>query len=403
MAFTIIFSHFAIHDTLPAQARAPSVEAMKNTAFRIGIVTGDVNQGADDILGAKELIRLYGAAENGGIIRHLIYPDNFMDEQETTKKLVVSLADDPLIKVIVVNQAVPGTAESFKIIKSKRPDILCFAGEAHEDMDMIAQVSDLVVNADFISRGFLIPHTARELGVKTFIHISFPRHMSHEELRRRSVIMEQACKDLGITFVYMYAPDPASEIGIEGAQEFIMEKVPGWIRQYGKNTAFFCTNDVHTEPLIRQIAAHGGYFIESDIPSPLLGYPEAFGVGIPEREINNSSAVLRLLEKAVIKAGAGGRLGTWVYSLGFCQTAGLGEFGRIIASGQADISDTRTLLECFGKFSPKAKWNLSFYTDAQTGKPIRNVFLIYQDTYIFGKGFMKSTEVKIPEKYLLIK
>ncbi|WP_414162745.1 DUF3798 domain-containing protein [Treponema vincentii] len=48
-------------------------------------------------------------------------------------------------------------------------------------------------------------------------------------------------------------PDPTSDVGVAGAQQFILEKVPQWIEKYGKKTAFFCTNDAHTEPLLKQL------------------------------------------------------------------------------------------------------------------------------------------------------
>ncbi|MDR3075988.1 MAG: hypothetical protein LBU26_01705, partial [Synergistaceae bacterium] len=64
--------------------------------------------------------------------------------------------------------------------------------------------------------------------------------------------------------------------------------------------------------------------------------------------------------------------------------------------------DAKALLECFGKFSPGAKWNGSYFTDTVTGKPVRNYFLIYQDTYILGRGYMGAADVEISEKYLLI-
>ncbi|MDR1965203.1 MAG: DUF3798 domain-containing protein, partial [Synergistaceae bacterium] len=271
----------------------------------------------------------------------------------------------------------------------------------HEDADVIGPVADLVVNSDFISRGYLIPHSAQKLGAKTFAHISFPRHMASEAIARRYAIMEQTCSDLGLNFVVMEAPDPTSSVGVEGARQYILENVPLWIEKYGRDTAFFCTNDAHTEPLLRQIAEYGGYFVEADIPSPLLGFQEAFEIKL-DRQPNDWQATLKKVEDAVVEAGAGGRMGTWAYSLGFCQTAGMVEFGKLVAEGSAKISDTKTLLDCFGKFSPGAKWNGTYYTDAVTSKPVRNYFLIYQDTYIFGKGYMGATSVEIPEEYLLI-
>ena len=33
------------------------------------------------------------------------------------------------------------------------------------------------------------------------------------------------------------------------------------------------------------------------------------------------------------------------------------------------------------------------------GVEVPNAFFIYQDTYVFGKGYMGVTSVEIPEKY----
>jgi hypothetical protein len=368
--------------------------------FHIGIVTGTVSQSEDDLRGAEEMIRRYGDVASGGMIAHLTYPDNFMSEMETTISQIAGMADDPLMKVVVVNQAIPGTAEGFRRIKEKRPDILCIAGEAHEDPNVIASVADLTVNADFVSRGYLIPHSARELGAKTFVHISFPRHMSYETLGRRRAIMEKACEDLGIKFVFETAPDPTSDVGVAGAQQFILEKVPAWVEQYGTDTAFFCTNDAHTEPLLRQLAAFGGYFVEADLPSPLMGYPGAFGIDL-QGESGDWPAILKKVEDAVVEAGAGGRMGTWAYSLGFSHTAGLAEFGKQIVDGNATISDTDKLLECYGMYSPGAKWNGNYYVDAAS-TTMDNFFLVYQDTYILGKGYLGVADVEVPDQYLSI-
>jgi hypothetical protein len=344
---------------------------------------------------------LYRDSDDGGMIRHVTYPDDFMDEMETMIELITELADDPFMKAIVVNQAVLGTAEAFRRVKEKRPDILCLAGEAHEDADEIASAADLVVKCDFISRGYLIPYLAGKMGAKTFVHVSFPRHMGYEGLNRRRAIMEQTCRDLGINFADEEAPDLTGEMGVDEARRFILEKFPSWIGKYGRDTAFFCTNDAHTGPILQMVAANGCFFIEADLPSPFMGYPEAFGVDVRDGQ-GDWHGILKKIEAAIVAAGGSGRMGTWVYSVGFIQTDGMAEFGRLIAEGEAKITDTKTLLECYGKFSPGVKWNWTYFMNAVTAKPVRNYFLVYQDTYIFGKGYMGTAEVEIPEKYLVI-
>ncbi|MBC7323529.1 MAG: DUF3798 domain-containing protein [Acetomicrobium sp.] len=375
--------------------------AFAEAPYHIGIVTGTVSQSEDDLRGAERLIEEYGDVASGGIIQHITYPDNFMQEMETTISQIAGLSDDPLMKAIIVNQAIPGTTEAFRRVKERRPDILCFAGEAHEDPGVIESVADLVINVHNIYRGYLIPLAAKKIGATDFVHISFPRHMSYELLSRRRNIMEAACNDIGLKFHFETAPDPVSDVGVAGAQQFILEKVPAWLEKYGPNTAFFCTNDAHTEPLLRQIVAHGGYFVEADLPSPLMGYPGALGIDL-SAEKGDFQAIVKKIEEAIIQKGASGRLGTWAYSYGYTNSAGLVELARRVIDGEAQL-DLESLTAAFKKYTPGARWNGSYYIDINTGIENRRHVLLYQDTYVFGKGFLGLTNVQVPDKYLNIR
>jgi hypothetical protein len=376
--------------------------ALAAAPFHIGIATLTVSQAEDTYRGAERMIKEYGDVANGGMIRHVTMPDNFMSEMETTISQIVGLADDPKLKVIVVDDAIPGTTEAFRRVKEKRPDILCFAGEPQEDPMVITSTADFAIGVDNIMRGYLIIHTAKELGAKTFVHISFPRHMSYELLSRRRAIMEQACKDLGLKFAFETAPDPVSDVGVAGAQQFILEKVPAWVQKYGKDTAFFCTNDAQTEPLLKQVAKCGAIFVEPDLPSPLMGYPGAFGIDL-KKEAGNWPAIMKKVEAAVIKAGGKGRMGTWPYSYGWSTVCALTEYGKRITEKQAKLYNLKDLWKCYDKYTPGAAWNGAPYYDVAKGVKNKKLTLVYEDTYVFGKGYMKVTSIKVPEKYLKIK
>ena len=376
--------------------------ALAAAPFHIGVVTLTVSQAEDTYRGAERLTKEYGDVAKGGYIKHITLPDSFMSEMETSISQIAGLADDPKMKVIVVDDAVPGTTEGFRRVKEKRPDILCFAGEPQEDPNVITPVADLAIGVDNVLRGYLIIDTARRMGANTFVHISFPRHMSYELLSRRRAIMEAACKDLGLKFAFETAPDPTSDVGVAGAQQFILEKVPAWLNKYGKKTAFFCTNDAHTEPLLKQIAKLGGYFVEADLPSPLMGYPGALGIDL-SKEQGNWPAILKRVEQAVVKAGGKARMGTWAYSYGYTTTAGLGEYGKRIVEKKAKLGDMKALMASYAKYTPGAAWNGSNYTDVGTGVKKKNYFLVYQDTYVFGKGYLGMTKVTVPAKYFKIK
>jgi len=381
-----------------------SVAVFAAAPFHIGVVTGTVSQSEDDLRGAEQLIKEYGAVEDGGYIMHVTYPDNFMQEVDTTIAQIVGLADDPLMKAIVVNQAVPGTVAAFRRVREMRPDILLL-GHPHEDPNMVIDTFDLAIYPDNVARGYLIILAAKKLGADKFMHISFPRHMGYELLSRRRDIMKEACNDLGLEFIDMGSPDPTSDIGIAGAQQFILEKVPAWLEQYGPDTAFFCTNDAHTEPLLKRIAEMGGYFIEADLPSPTMGYPGALGVTFTEDEKGNWPAIVEKVQEAVVAKGGANRMGTWAFSLGFTATAGLGEHAKRVIEGDSDVTDFDDVMGAFMKYTPGAGWNGSLYVDAD-GIEHDNFILIYQDTYVFNPytegGFLGMTQVEVPEKYFYI-
>ena len=367
--------------------------------YKIGIVTGSVSQSEDDRRGAEAFQKEYGE----DMVQLAIYPDNFTEETETTIQSIVNLSADPLMKAIIVNQAVPGTTEAFRKIKETRPDIICIAGESHEDLPEIGSAADLVTNNDFVSRGYLIIRTAHELGCDTFVHISFPRHMSYETMSRRVAIMKAACEEFDMKFVLETAPDPTSDVGVSGAQAYILEQVPAWVEKYGQNAAYFCTNDAHTEPLLKRLLECGGYFIEADLPSPLMGYPGALGLDLTE-EAGDFEKILTKVESAIVEKGGADHFGTWAYSYGYTLSAGLALHAKNVLDGKSELLDMDDVAAALQVYSPKAAWNGASYTNATTGAKSENVFLIYQDTYIMGNPghFMGNADVEIPEKYFTI-
>ena len=395
MALTLV----ACGDKNTGVADKPGTTGDDAPAYRIGIVTGSVSQSEDDRRGAEAFQAEYGE----DMVKLAIYPDNFTEETETTIQTIVNLSADPLMKAIIVNQSVPGVTEAFRKIKESRPDIICIAGESHEDLPEIGSAADLVCNNDFVSRGYLIIRTAHELGCDTFVHISFPRHMSYETMSRRVAIMKAACEEFGMKFVLETAPDPTSDVGVSGAQAYILEQVPAWAEKYGQKAAYFCTNDAHTEPLLKRLLECGGYFIEADLPSPLMGYPGALGLDLSQ-EAGDFDKILAKVESAIVEKGGADRFGTWAYSYGYTLSAGLALHAKNVIDGKSELLDMDDVAAALQVYSPKAAWNGAGYTNATTGVKSENVFLIYQDTYIMGDPghFMGNADVEIPEKYFTI-
>lgn len=369
--------------------------------YKIAVVTGTMSQSIDERAAAMMLMDKYGE----DVVLTATYPDNFVEEKETTIQSIVQFADDPDVKAIVVCQAVPGVAEAFRQVKERRDDIICLAGESQEDPGLIMDAADVTVMNDFVARGYLIVNTAKQLGCDTLVHISFPRHLGIESLARRLAVMKEAGKDLGVTIVEETAADPTSDVGVTGAQQYILEHAPEWIEKYGENSAYFCTNDAHTAPLIKTLVEKGGYFIEADLPSPLMGYPDALGIEFSDDDMTNYSFLLDSVEKAIVEKGGAGRFGTWAYSYTYTLTAGLAEHAMNVIEGKSEIDELDDITDALGVYSPNAEWNGSYFTDVNTGVKASNYMLIYQDTYIMGDPgyYMGNAEIEVPEKYFTVK
>lgn len=310
-------------------------EGGEELAFKIGIVTGTVSQGEEEFRAAENMIAKYGADK----IKHVTYPDKFAQEQETTIAQITGLAFDPEIKAIVICQAVPGTAAAIDKIKETRDDILFIAGVPHEDPETISARADIIIETDNLKRGETIVELAAEMGAETFIHYSFPRHMSMELLSRRRDIMKQKAAELGVNFVELDAPDPTGDAGIPGAQQFMIEDVPRQVDKYGKNTAFFNTNCGMQEPLIKSVLETGAIYPEQCCPSPYHAYPGALGIEIPSDKAGDVSFMLEQIHAKIDEKGASGRFATWKVSANMAMLETAVEYAIDYGKGEVEKFD----------------------------------------------------------------
>jgi hypothetical protein len=224
-------------------ARQPAQSGAAGPQYHIGIATLGYGQSEDEIRGAEALVAQYGSVDRGGMVKHIVLPDNFAEEQETVITMIAGFADDPLMKAVIVNQGIIGAAAGFqKIRDAGRRDIILLTSMPQDDPNVISRVADVIVDSNNFARGYYDIVRAKDMGAKTFVHMSFPRHMSYETLSRRRNMFEEACKDFGIQFVFVTVPDPASEVGIAGAQQAVYDMMPRLINQYGKDAIYFTTN-----------------------------------------------------------------------------------------------------------------------------------------------------------------
>ncbi len=351
-------------------ASVMGITAKAANPFHICVVTGTATWNEGDRQAAAALVKKYGDVKSGGMIQHIICSDDLLSQQDTYGNTIVALAADPLLKAIIVNQSVLGTAAAFKRIHEIRNDILCLAGEPDDDHMAIANTADMVVSRDFVPGSRVIVSAAKELGAKTLVFLAVPSIKNPEPLVRQSADYLKTCGVFGLKFASKAAPK-----GRTKAQQFLSENAPEWIKAYGPETCFFATVGSYADPLINQVANSGGIFVEADTPYPLKGYPGAIGLDL-SAEQGDFAAIMKKVEAAVVEKGNVGQLGPFAPSYDFAVTAGLSEYAIRCANGQAVKNNLEDLLLACGNWTPGSKWHGRKHVDAVTGTSLRNMFLV---------------------------
>lgn len=297
LALVMVFSMVACSSSEKA--------ADSSADYKIGIITGTVSQGEEEYQAAQNL-----KAKYGDMVVTATYPDNFSTETEQTIATVTNMAADPDVKAIVFVQAVPGATAAIQKVKETRDDILFICGVAAEDPAVIAAASDIVMLVDEIEMGTTIIEQAAKQGAKTFVHISFERHLGYATISARQQLFKENCARLGIEYVEATAPDPTGDAGVTGAQAWVTENIKVYVDQYGKDTAFFCTNCSMQVPLIQQVAELGAIYPQQCCPSPYHAYPSAFNISTEGHE-GDVPYMLEQIKAKVAEYGNSGRMSTW--------------------------------------------------------------------------------------------
>lgn len=361
----------------PASTEAPAATA--DGDWKIGILTGTVSQNEEEYRAAQNVLAKYGPEH----VIVLTYPDKFMDEQETTISNLVNMATTPGVKALVCVQAVPGVSAGIAKAREKNPDILVIAGTPGEDPPQIASQADIVLAPDELAMGNTIIAQAKKMGAKTFVHYSFPRHMSYALLAARRDLFKQNAEKEGIEFVDATAPDPTGDAGLPGAQQFILEDVPKMVQKYGKDTAFFSTNCGMQIPLIKAVVETGALYPQPCCPSPFHGFPSALDIKVPEDKQGDATYMIETVKQIIADKGMTGRLSTWPVPVAMMELEAGADYAAAYAQGKItsknDVEALKGFMSDYIKkvYPPGSDINLTQLEEG--GKKYDNFYMILVD------------------------
>ena len=381
----------AVEEAAPAEEAAEAVELVWNpedvqgsidaavaaTEGKIAIITNTVSQNEEEYRSAQAMVEKYGDR-----IIHDTMPDNFMAEQEQFISVINKYGTDPDVKAIIINQACPGSNPGIDKVAEVRDLNDLFVGYAtpQENPTDITTRADFTISVDEVGKGTFMAQQAYDMGCKTFVHYSFPRHMAQVTLAGCRDKIKEKCEELGIEFVDATAPDPTSDAGTTGAQMFILEDVPKMVEKYGKETAFFSTNCSMQVPLIEAVFDAGAYFPQPCCPSPYHGFPSAFGIESPSDLVNGIQETIDATTKYVADAGLTGHFSTWAVPASIANTVGLTEYAFLWMAGLASDCDPEIMSAILSNYCG-TQADLYPFEDPGTGVVTDN-YLVYQLGYL---------------------
>jgi len=280
-------------------------EVVDDGSYRIGIVTPSLVTSEDEYRAGEEMVKKYP-----DIVRHVVLPVNFNAELETGISQIVSLADDPKMKGIVVVSGQSGLIAALQKVKEKRPDIITIAS-IMDDPIMMDQYIDFSIDTNWVKRGEGIAKRSHDLGAETIIHYSFPTHLSKEVIVKRKDSMKEAAENLGMNFVEIMTPDPQTGSGPTPMQQFLREDLPRQVAKYGTNINVFGTNCPMYDVILDEAIKDKFMVVEQCCPTSTQGYPTVMGLEIDEEDLGNYAKLNEMISEKASELEVTGKLGAW--------------------------------------------------------------------------------------------
>ena len=350
-------------------------ENASKDGYHIAIVTPTLSTSEDEYRAGEEMAKKYPK-----IVKHLTLPENFEEEIETCISTIVSAADDPLMKAVVVVSGQSGLIPAFQQIKEKNPDIFTVTAPIYDEPEMMSEYIDLNLDTNWLERGRTIVEKANKMGAKTFIHYSFPTHLSKPLISARKDKMKETCEKLGMEFVEVVSPDPQTGDSVEAMQQFLQEDIPRQIEKYGPDTNIFGSNCPMYDVILKEALELKYIVAEQCCPTPTQAYPTVLGLEINEEDQTNFDKINEMISEKVDAKGMKGRLSGWPISVTIYMPEFAVEVAKEVIENDFDYKDATKLNEL-----TKEKFDIKVdYTKLENnGKTFDNYFVMLMESIFY--------------------
>ena len=132
---------------------------------KIAVITSPPSVNYDGFHSADQLITKYGA---GKIIK-ATWPEDYIAGKNKMIVTAAALAEDGEIKAVIINHAVPGTADAVDKLREIRNDIFIVYCVVYEPVHETARRANLLFEPNELAMGSAMVKQAKKQGAKTFV------------------------------------------------------------------------------------------------------------------------------------------------------------------------------------------------------------------------------------------
>lgn len=246
------------------------------------------------------------AAENSNVLPPVCWPETFASEPEAVAETVKSLTEDRKPGALVLHEAVPGTAAALRA--AKKSGLFVAAARSvfvsGDSVSELAEEVDLLLSVDQEVMGRLLAQQAADMGATTLVYYTLPRSSFDPGKLAHRTAAENACAELGLTFVPLGMPDDSYDAGTPGMEIFFGASAAAKVLDYGTDVAFYADNCSMQVPLLREVLRLGAIFPQPCCPSLRHGLTEVLALD----ESMDDEALVAAITEALAQRGLSGRI-----------------------------------------------------------------------------------------------
>jgi len=333
-------------------------------------------------------------------------PLEYFNRPGQVTRLFTDLADDPLLRGVIISEAPVGSFDGLVRLRALRPELFIFVIDPHEEIQKMAKAATLTLALNHPVRAFTYPTLAQRMEARSLVLLSFPRHMRMSHFARMQRVMSEVTRDLGMILITDdQGPDPldpaVSRLDLEN---YLHETMDRYLEQYGPQTAFMSSSTLYSEMLVPLAMQKGGRILPAPQPSLLLGFPQALDLVEEARALFGQwRRLLALEDEKIMSLKPPAEFAVWTYPYPDTVILAVADLAAQAIESQVNIYDLHLIGSVLNKYSPGAKWLVSTHLDYDSDELVPQVFLLMQDSYWFGRGYQGLTRVHVPGRYLRIK